>query len=157
MTTLEIRFVLNGVQQRHVIETDELLLSVIRDRCGLSGTKEGCSIGVCGTCSVLVDDRLMSACLVPAVFVDGASITTVEGLASSDGRLTALQHRFIADGGFQCGICTSGQLIAATALLKAHPRPDDTTIKSWMMGNLCRCTGYYGIVRAIRGAAGIDA
>ena len=101
---------------------------------------------------MLVDGELLSACIVPAVFVDGCSLTTVEGLAE-DGELTPLQDAFVRDGGFQCGICTPGQLIAATALLREHPRPDTREIREWMMGNLCRCTGYYGIERAIRRAA----
>jgi carbon-monoxide dehydrogenase small subunit len=100
---------------------------------------------------VLVDGELLSACLVPAVFVDGRSLTTVEGLANAD--LTPLQDAFIREGGFQCGICTPGQLIAATALLRERPRPDSREVREWMMGNLCRCTGYYGILRAIQRVA----
>jgi carbon-monoxide dehydrogenase small subunit len=125
---------------------------VLRDDLGFTGTKEGCSIGVCGACSVLVDGELLSACLLPAVFVDGRAITTVEGLAHGE-TLSPLQDAFIRDGGFQCGICTPGQLIAATALLAEHPRPTDDQIREWMMGNLCRCTGYQGITRAIKAAA----
>jgi carbon-monoxide dehydrogenase small subunit len=125
---------------------------VLRDDLGFTGTKEGCSIGVCGACSVLVDGDLLSACLLPAVFVDGRAVTTVEGLANGD-TLSPLQDAFIRDGGFQCGICTPGQLIAATALLAEHPRPTDDQIREWMMVNLCRCTGYHGITRGIRSAA----
>jgi carbon-monoxide dehydrogenase small subunit len=124
---------------------------VLRDDLGATGTKEGCSIGVCGACSVLVDGELLSACLLPAVFVDGRAITTVEGLAHGE-TLSPLQDAFIREGGFQCGICTSGQLIAATALLAETKRPTEEEIRAWMMGNLCRCTGYYGITRAIRAA-----
>jgi len=125
---------------------------VLRDDLGFTGTKEGCSIGVCGACSVLVAGELLSACLLPAVFVDGRAVTTVEGLANGE-TLSPLQDAFIRDGGFQCGICTPGQLIAATALLAEHPRPTDDQIREWMMGNLCRCTGYQGITRAIKTAA----
>ena len=125
---------------------------MLRDDLGFTGTKEGCSIGVCGACSVLVDGDLLSACLLPAVFADGRAVTTVEGLANGD-TLSPLQDAFIRDGGFQCGICTPGQLIAATALLAEHPRPTDDQIREWMTGNLCRCTGYHGITRAIRAAA----
>ena len=125
---------------------------MLRDDLGFTGTKEGCSIGVCGACSVLVAGELLSACLLPAVFVDGRAVTTVEGLANGE-TLSPLQDAFIRDGGFQCGICTPGQLIAATALLVEHPRPTDDQIREWMMGNLCRCTGYQGITRAIKTAA----
>jgi carbon-monoxide dehydrogenase small subunit len=118
----------------------------------MTGTKEGCSVGVCGACSVLIDGEVLSACLMPAVFVDGTQVTTIEGLAPDAEHLTPLQDAFIRHGGFQCGICTPGQLISATALLAAYPRPTDDEISDWMMGNLCRCTGYHGITRAIRAA-----
>ncbi len=133
------------------MRADRRLIDVLRDDLGCTGTKEGCSIGVCGACSVLVAGELLSACLVPAVFVDGRDVTTVEGLAHGD-ELSPLQDAFIREGGFQCGICTPGQLIAATALLAEHPRPSDDEIRGWMMGNLCRCTGYHGITRAIKAA-----
>jgi carbon-monoxide dehydrogenase small subunit len=133
------------------VRADRRLIDVLRDDLGATGTKEGCSIGVCGSCSVLVGGELLSACLLPAVFVDGREVTTVEGLAHGD-ELSPLQDAFIREGGFQCGICTPGQLIAATALLAEHPRPSDEEIRGWMMGNLCRCTGYHGITRAIKAA-----
>ena len=133
------------------MRADRRLIDVLRDDLGCTGTKEGCSIGVCGACSVLVAGELLSACLLPAVFVDGRDVTTVEGLAQGD-ELSPLQDAFIREGGFQCGICTPGQLIAATALLAEHPRPSDDEIRGWMMGNLCRCTGYHGITRAIQAA-----
>lgn len=134
------------------VAADRLLIDLIRDDCGATGTKLGCGVGVCGACSVLIDGDLVSACLVPAVFVDGMAITTVEGLAKD--ALMPLQDAFIREGGFQCGICTPGQLVSATALLRDRPRPTAAEIHSWMMGNLCRCTGYYGIERAITRAAG---
>lgn len=133
------------------MRADRRLIDVLRDDLGLTGTKEGCSIGVCGACSVLVGGELVSACLLPAVFVDGQPVTTVEGLAQGVA-LSPLQEAFIREGGFQCGICTPGQLIAATALLAERRRPSDDDIREWMMGNLCRCTGYHGIARAIRAA-----
>ncbi|MGH2492106.1 MAG: (2Fe-2S)-binding protein [Candidatus Limnocylindria bacterium] len=142
---------MNGAPQSLEVRADRRLIDVLRDDLGLTGTKEGCSIGVCGACSVLVGGELLSACLMPAVFVDGRAVTTVEGLANGD-ELSRLQDAFIREGGFQCGICTPGQLIAATALLAEHPRPSDAEIREWMMGNLCRCTGYHGITRAIRAA-----
>ncbi|HZP95416.1 MAG TPA: (2Fe-2S)-binding protein [Candidatus Limnocylindria bacterium] len=151
MSDHTIRFRLNGEEREVRVPATARLIDLVRDICGLTGTKEGCSVGVCGACSVLVDGELLSGCLVPALFVDGASVTTVEGIAT--GTLTPLQEAFITEGGFQCGICTPGQIVAATALLCAHPRPTDDLISEWMMGNLCRCTGYHGIVRAIKKAA----
>ncbi len=148
-----VRFELNGVPREVSINANRRLIDLLRDDLGLTGTKEGCSVGVCGACSVLVDDRVMSACLLPAVFVDGARVTTIEGLAPDDEHLTALQDAFIRYGGFQCGICTPGQIIAATALLQENPHPSTEDIKHWMMGNLCRCTGYYKIVESILAAA----
>ncbi len=129
-----------------------LLVDLLRDDLGLTGTKEGCGVGTCGACSVVVDGQLLSACLVPAVFVDGASVRTIEGLADGE-NLTRLQDAFIRHGGFQCGICTPGQIVAAAALLAENPRPTAEEIREWMMGNLCRCTGYFGIERAIRAAS----
>lgn len=153
MSAHRVRFTLNGASQAHEVPAEALLIDLIRDRCGLTGTKLGCSVGVCGACSVLVDGAVLSACLVPAVHIDGTAVTTVEGLAAPDGTLSPLQERFIVDGGFQCGICTPGQLISATALLEERPHPSEAEIREWMMGNLCRCTGYRGIVAAIRNAS----
>jgi carbon-monoxide dehydrogenase small subunit len=151
MSTHHLRFTLNAERRDVVVEADRLLIDLIRDDCGATGTKLGCGIGICGLCSVLVDGDLLSACLIPAVFVDGRSVVTVEGLSTET--LTPLQDAFIREGGFQCGICTPGQLIAATALLNEQPRPDQRAVRTWMMGNLCRCTGYYGIERAVQHAA----
>src|SRR5436305_8415609 len=143
----------NGQPYTVSIPANRLLLHLLRDDLGMTGTKEGCSVGVCGACSVLINGQLMSACLVPAVFVDGASVITIEGLAPDETHLTPLQDAFIRHGGFQCGICTPGQLIAATALLHENPHPTVDEVKEWMMGNLCRCTGYYKIVESILAAA----
>jgi carbon-monoxide dehydrogenase small subunit len=148
-----LRFELNGTQREISVSAHVRLIDLLRDDLGLTGTKEGCSVGVCGACSVLVDGQLLSACLLPAAFVDGARVTTIEGLAPDEDHLTPLQDAFIRHGGFQCGICTPGQIIAATALLDAHPRPTADQVKAWMMGNLCRCTGYYKIVESILAAA----
>lgn len=153
MSDHRVRFTLNSSPRDERVPAEMLLIELIRDRCALTGTKEGCSVGVCGACSVLVDGMLLSACLVPALHVDGKAVTTVEGLAGPDGNLSPLQERFIVDGGFQCGICTPGQLISATALLEERPRPSEAEIREWMMGNLCRCTGYQRIVEAIRNAS----
>src|ERR671933_2268324 len=147
-----VRFELNGEPRELSVRANTRLIDLLRDSLGLTGTKEGCSVGVCGACSVLVDGQLMSACLLPAVTVNGAAITTVEGLAPDDEHLSPLQEAFIRHGGFQCGICTPGQLIAATALLQEIPSPTEAEVRSWMMGNLCRCTGYYQIVESILAA-----
>ena len=148
-----IRFQVNGAPRELTIASHLRLIDVLRDELGLTGTKEGCSVGVCGACSVLVDGKLLSACLLPAAFVDGTHVTTIEGLAPDDEHLTPLQDAFIRYGGFQCGICTPGQIIAATALLEEYPRPTAEQVRHWMTGNLCRCTGYYKIVESILAAA----
>jgi carbon-monoxide dehydrogenase small subunit len=151
-----ISFKLNGATVERTVGPEKLLVDLLRDDIGLTGTKVGCSIGVCGACSLLVDDTLMSGCLLPAIFVDGRAVTTIEGIAPGDDRLSPVQEAFIKKGGFQCGICTSGQIIAATALLAHNAKPTRDEIKEWMMGNLCRCTGYYKIIDSIEEAAGID-
>src|SRR5260370_26100591 len=148
-----LRFELNGAQRELSVSAHVRLIDLLRDDLGLTGTKEGCSVGVCGACSVLIDGEVMTACLVPALFVEGCRVTTIEGLAPDDTHLTPLQDAFIRHGGFQCGICTPGQIIAATALLHENPRPSREQVKEWMMGNLCRCTGYYKIVESILAAA----
>jgi carbon-monoxide dehydrogenase small subunit len=149
--THDLTFELNGVRRSVRVPSERLLIDMLRYDCGLTGTKEGCGIGVCGACSVIVNGTVQSACLIPAVFVDGGSVRTVEGL-SENGELTPLQQAFIRSGGFQCGICTPGQLVAATALLAEKPHATRDEIRDWMMGNLCRCTGYYQIVEAIEAA-----
>ena len=149
MSVHDLNLIVNGISSDVVVEADRLLIDVLREDFGLTGTKEGCGIGVCGLCSVLVDRRLMSACLVLAVCVDGSTIETIEGLSEADGTLSRLQESFIRRGGFQCGICTPGQLIAATALQDEKPDATEAEIREWMTGNLCRCTGYEGILESI--------
>ena len=149
-----IAFTVNGQQREVVTAPARPVLDVLRQDLALTGTKEGCSVGVCGACSVLVDGKLMSACLIPVGMVQGRQLTTVEGLAAEDGRLSPVQQAFLECGGFQCGICTPGQVVAATALLAECPAPTPEQVREWMMGNLCRCTGYYSIVSAVLKAAG---
>lgn len=141
----------NGKKVEGEVPTNRLLIDYLRYDLGLTGTKEGCSVGVCGACTVLMDGQMVSSCLALAVFADGRNITTVEGLAKND-KLHPVQKSFIQYGGFQCGICTPGQVVAAKALLDEIPKPNEEQIKEWMMGNLCRCTGYYKIIESIQKA-----
>lgn len=138
----------NGEEYDIDIEPNRLLLQALREDIGLTGTKEGCSIGVCGACSVILDGRLVSSCLTLAIACQGKEIATIEGLAK-DGKLHPLQQAFIEYGGFQCGICTPGQIMSAKALLDQNPDPSEEEAKEWMSGNLCRCTGYYKILQSI--------
>lgn len=147
-----LSLVVNDVPHRLEVEPTTLLIDVLRDRLSLTGTKEGCGIGVCGACTVLVDDRVMSACLTLAVTLQARHVRTIEGLARG-GELHPLQRAFLRCAGFQCGFCTPGQIMAAYALLKEHPDPSDGQIKEAMLGNLCRCTGYYKIIDSIKAAA----
>jgi aerobic-type carbon monoxide dehydrogenase small subunit (CoxS/CutS family) len=124
------------------------LLDVLRHGLGLTGTKEGCGEGECGACAVLVDDQLVNSCLLPLAQVAGASITTIEGVAV-DGHLDAVQRAFIAHGGAQCGICTPGMVLAAKTLLARTPQPSELEVREALAGNLCRCTGYMRIFRAV--------
>ncbi|MGH7495122.1 MAG: (2Fe-2S)-binding protein [bacterium] len=146
-----MKFTVN--QQNYELDVPPMkrLLDVLREDLRLTGTKEGCGEGECGSCSVLLDGEVANSCLVPACQVDNATIITVEGLAR-DGKLSALQQAFLRHGGAQCGICTPGMLIAATALLNDNPHPARAEIKEAIAGNLCRCTGYMKIIDAIAAA-----
>jgi carbon-monoxide dehydrogenase small subunit len=150
--THTIRMRVNGKDYTVDVPSQRLLIDCLRYDLGLTGTKEGCSVGVCGACTVFMDGQVISSCLTLAVLADGKEVTTVEGLAR-EGKLHPVQQAFIDYGGFQCGICTPGMVVAAKALLDENPNPSDDDIKDWMMGNLCRCTGYYKIIESIRGAA----
>ena len=143
-----IHLKVNGRDHDVDVQPQQLLVDCLRYDLGLTGTKEGCSVGVCGACTVLLDGQMVASCIMLAVAADGAEITTIEGLAE-DGRLHPLQQSFIDYGGFQCGICTPGHIMAAKALLDENPDPSEEEIKEWMMGNLCRCTGYYKILESI--------
>lgn len=143
---LSVRMRVNGTDVEAVVPAERRLAAFLRDDLGLTGTKVGCEVGVCGVCTVLVDERATSSCLTLAIQVDGAEVCTVEGLEdTAEGR--RLQERFIEQGGFQCGYCTSGQLMTATAMARNPADRDD--LAEQLHGNLCRCTGYYGILRAI--------
>ena len=150
--TRAIRLRVNGATHEVEVPTYRTLLDCLRNDLGLTGSKEGCGVGVCGACTVLLDGKMISSCIALAVFADGHEVTTVEGLAE-DERLHPVQQAFMDLGGFQCGICTPGQVVAAKALLDSTPNPSETEIREWMLGNLCRCTGYYKIVESIQAAA----
>jgi carbon-monoxide dehydrogenase small subunit len=152
MAKHHITATINGDPVEVLCETEETLLDALRDGLGLTGTKEGCSTGDCGACSVTVDGRLVCACLMLAVEAEGKSIATIEGMAQG-GVLHPLQRKFLEHAALQCGICTPGFLVAAKALLDRSPEPTETDVRYWLAGNLCRCTGYDKIVRAVLDAA----
>ena len=143
-----INLKVNGEERQVEAPARRLLVDLLRYDLGLTGTKEGCSVGVCGACTVLVDGEMVASCITLAAAVDGSEVTTIEGLAE-DGRLHPVQQAFIDYGGFQCGICTPGQVMAAKSLLDENPRPTEDEVRDWMMGNLCRCTGYYKILESV--------
>ena len=167
MPKFHVSTTINGDAVEFLCESEQTLLDVLRDELRLIGSKEGCASGDCGACSVMLDGRLLCACLVLAVETDGVPVrscltlavrcrgkhvTTVEGL-KSNGRLHPLQQKFLDHAALQCGICTPGFLIAARALLERNPDPTETQVRYWLAGNLCRCTGYDKIVRAVLDAA----
>ncbi len=142
----------NGDPVEYLCESEQTLLDCLRDELDLIGAKEGCSSGDCGACSVLVDGRLVCSCLVLGVEVEGKQVETIEGMAQGE-ELHPLQRKFLEHAALQCGICTPGVLIAAKALLAKNPDPSETQVRYWLAGNLCRCTGYDKIVRAVMDAA----
>ena len=146
--TNSITLNVNGVAYPVDVTAHASLLDTVRDKLGLTGSKEGCDDSECGACMMLLDGRPTNACSYLAVQADGASITTVEGL-SEDGELSTLQRVFLEEGGVQCGFCTPGMLISATALLQSNPSPTPEEVRIGLSGNLCRCTGYDGLVRAV--------
>jgi carbon-monoxide dehydrogenase small subunit len=145
---LHIETTINGEPAEFLCEPQETLLSALRNSAGLTGTKEGCSTGDCGACSVLLDGRLVPSCLVLAPEAQGRTVTTIEGLARGD-RLHPLQQKFLEHAALQCGICTPGFIVAAAALLDKNPNPTETEVRYWLAGNLCRCTGYDKIIKAV--------
>ena len=149
---IPLSFTLNGRLQEFDVEPHELLLDVVRERLGLTGVKRSCDVQVCGACTLLVDGRPVSACTTLAFEVRGRSVLTIEGLAEN-GKLHPLQEAFIEHGGFQCGFCTPGMILAAKALLDENPNPTEAELKHFMHGNICRCTGYKKIIESIMAAA----
>ena len=144
---------INGEQQVFLANERDSLLEALRDRIGLTGAKEGCNNGNCGACCVNMDGRIVNSCLVMAAECEGSEIRTVEGLASGD-QLSPLQNAFLEQAALQCGICTPGFLVAAEALLEQNPDPSEHEIRYWLAGNLCRCTGYDKIIKAVQQASG---
>ncbi|MCH8166634.1 MAG: (2Fe-2S)-binding protein [Proteobacteria bacterium] len=152
MTQIHVSTTINGDAVEFLCEAQETLLDVLRDRLGLTGAKEGCGTGDCGACSVTLDKRLVCSCLVLGAEVEGREITTIEGMADGE-ILHPLQQKFLEHAALQCGICTPGILVAAKALLEKNPDPTETETRYWLAGNLCRCTGYDKIIRAVMDAA----
>jgi carbon-monoxide dehydrogenase small subunit len=144
---------INGEPQEFIADERDSLLEALRERIGLMGAKEGCNNGNCGACTVIMDDRIVCSCLVMAAEVQGAEITTIEGISSSES-LHPLQQSFLEDAALQCGVCTPGFIVAAKALLNVNPHPQEAEVRLWLAGNLCRCTGYDKIVQAVLDAAG---
>jgi carbon-monoxide dehydrogenase small subunit len=152
MTQIHVSTTINGDAAEFLCEADETLLDVLRDRLGMTGAKEGCGTGDCGACSVTVDGRLVCSCLMLGAEAEGRQIGTIEGMADGD-KLHPLQQKFLDHAALQCGICTPGFLVAAKALLDRNPDPTETEVRYWLAGNLCRCTGYDKIVRAVMDTA----
>ncbi len=151
MAKVHVTSRINGQTQEFLCEPNQTILEVLRDELGLTGTKEGCATGDCGACSVLVDGRLICSCLMLGAEAAGKDIETIEGVAGEE--LHPVQTAILEHAALQCGICTPGIVVAAKALLEKHPDPDETTIRYWLAGNLCRCTGYDKIIRAVQDAA----
>lgn len=149
---VQVQATINGEEVEFLCEPRQSLLEVLRETLGLTGAKEGCNNGNCGACNVILDGALVNSCLVLAVEINGRNLTTVEGIATPQG-LHPLQERFIAHAALQCGFCTPGFIVAAKALLDQNPDPSENEVRQWLAGNLCRCTGYDRIVRAVMDAA----
>lgn len=152
MTGVHVRTKINGDAYEFVADAEDTLLDALRDQLGFVGAKEGCGSGDCGACSVTLDGRLVCSCLVLAPEAEGRTVGTIEGMANGE-KLHPLQQKFLEHAALQCGICTPGFLVASKALLERNPNPSETEVRYWLAGNLCRCTGYDKIVRAVLDAA----
>jgi carbon-monoxide dehydrogenase small subunit len=148
-----VEITVNGEVRRAVVDARLTLADFLREHCALTGTHLGCEHGVCGACTVLLDGNAVRSCLLFAVQVDRAAVTTIEGIGGPDGTLSPVQEAFRQEHGLQCGFCTPGFVVSVTALLAENPAPSDVEIREGLSGNLCRCTGYQGIVNAVRRAA----
>jgi carbon-monoxide dehydrogenase small subunit len=152
VTKLHIQTTINGSRAEFLCEPGQSLLETLREELKLTGTKEGCTTGDCGACSVMLDGRLVCSCLVLAAEVNGAKVTTIEGIAEPN-KLHPIQQKFLEHAALQCGVCTPGLIVATKALLDETPNPTEEEIRYWLAGNLCRCTGYDKIIRAVQDAA----
>ena len=152
---VRVRTTINGEAREFLCEPRQSLLECLRDILGLTGTKEGCNDGNCGSCTVIMDDRIVTSCLVLGVEAEGASITTIEGIAQGS-QLHSIQRAFLEGAALQCGVCTPGFIVAAKALLDREPHPSEEHIRQYLANNLCRCTGYDKIVRAVQEAAAME-
>ena len=152
MPKIHVTTNINGDETEFLCEPEQTLLDVLRDELAMTGSKEGCSSGACGACSVMLDGRLVCSCLVLGAEAEGREVTTIEGMAVGE-QLHPLQQKFLEHAALQCGICTPGILVAAKALLDRTDNPTETEVRYWLAGNLCRCTGYDKIVRAVMDAA----
>jgi len=153
---IHVQTKVNGQETDFLCEPRQSLLEVLRDELRLTGAKEGCNNGNCGACNVILDGRLVNSCLVMGFEVQGRSVTTIEGIATPQG-LHPLQQKFLEHAALQCGICTPGFIVAAKAFLDQNPKPTEHQVRHWLAGNLCRCTGYDKIIRAVLDAAGVPA
>ena len=154
MGEVSVKLTVNGQTRSATVEPRVTLADFLREKLSLTGTHLGCEHGVCGACTVLVDGAAVRSCLMFAVQADGAEVTTIEGIGPPDGGLSAVQSAFRDCHGLQCGFCTPGFVVSVTAFLRDHPNPTDAEIREALSGNLCRCTGYQGILKAVRQAAG---
>lgn len=146
----QITLTVNGVKRELFVSSNELLLNVLREHLELTGAKYGCGIGECGSCTVLLDGEPVLACLTLAMAVDGSDVVTIEGISGSDGSLHPVQESFLNHGAVQCGFCTPGMILTGKALLDENPQPTEEEIREYIRGNLCRCTGYTQIVKALK-------
>jgi aerobic carbon-monoxide dehydrogenase small subunit len=154
MAKQHVSAVINGEETEFLCETQQTLLDVLRDVVGLTGSKEGCASGDCGACSVIVDGRLVCSCLILGVEAEGKQVTTIEGIADGE-KLHPVQQKFLEHAALQCGFCTPGLIVASKALLDENPNPTETETRYWLAGNLCRCTGYDKVIRAVMDAAAV--